>query len=66
MWAFPIIRVIGLLSELGFRFGLTPGAWVFHWACLLFEPGKLACEPIFQTLSVAPPALVYGVRRQGL
>ena len=44
-------------SGLGFRFGLTPGAWVFHWACLLFGPGMWACAPIFQTLSVAPQPL---------
>ena len=44
-------------NGLSFRFGLTSGAWVSHWACLLFRPSKWACAPIFQTLSVAPQPL---------
>ena len=39
-------------NGLGFHFGLTPGAWEFHWAYLLFGPGKWAYAPIFQTLSI--------------
>ena len=39
-------------SRLGFRFGLAPGAWGFHWACLFFGLDEWACAPIFQTLSI--------------
>ena len=44
-------------SELGFRFGLVPGAWVFHWAYFFFGPGEWACAPFFQTPLVAPQPL---------
>ena len=44
-------------SGLGFRFGLAPGAWVFHWACLLFGLSEWVYAPIFQTPSVAPQPL---------
>ena len=52
MWVFQLsmLSVFGA-GKLGFRFGLTPGAWVSHWACLLFGPGKWAYVPIFQSLS---------------
>ena len=45
------------VSGLGFCFGLAPGAWVFHWACLFFGFGEWACAPISQTLSIAPQPL---------
>ena len=58
MWAFPISMLSAFeASGLGFCFGLTPRAWVFHRDCLIFEPGKWACAPIFQTLSVGPQLL---------
>ena len=38
-------------NDLGFRFGLVPGARASNWAYLFFGLGEWACAPIFQTLS---------------
>ena len=52
----------GHASPLGF----SEWACVFHWARLFLGPGEWACEPYFSNPISCPPALVYGVRGQGL
>ena len=54
------------ISGLGSRFGLAPGTWVFHWTGLFLGPDEWACEPYFSNSISCPPALVYGLRGQGL
>ena len=55
MWAFSIIhnRPLGR-ADWAFALGWKPGAWVLHLARFFFGLGEWACEPIFQTPSVAP------------
>ena len=66
-WAFPITPVIILWDKrTGLSFGLALGTWVFHWAGLFLGPGEWAYEPYFSNPISCPPALVYGIRGQGL
>ena len=39
---------------------------VFHWARLFLGPGEWVYEPCFSDPISCPPALVYGIRGQGL
>ena len=52
----------GQASPLGF----SDWACVFRWAGLFLGPDKWACQPYFSNPISCPPALVYGVRGQGL
>ena len=52
----------GQASPLGF----SEWACVFRWAILFLGPGEWAYEPHFSNPISCPPALVYGVRGQGL
>ena len=61
----PLLSSFGI-SGLGSPFGLALGTWVFRWADLFLRPDEWACEPYFSNPINYPPALVYGVRGQGL
>ena len=63
MWAFSIIhnRPLGR-ADWAFALGWKPRACVLHLACFFFRLGEWACEPIFQTPSVAPQPLCMWVR----
>ena len=52
----------GQASPLGF----SEWACLFRWARLFLGPDEWACEPYFSNPINCPPALVYGVRGQGL
>ena len=67
MRAFPIIHVINLCGEwTGLSFWAGTGNLGVYWACLSFGSGERACEPYFSNPISCPPALVYGIRGQGL
>ena len=58
MWAFQIVhdrplRRVDWACVLGWKLGV----WVLHQAHFFFGLGEWVCEPIFQTLSVAPQPL---------
>ena len=54
----PMLSAFGS-SGLGFRFGLVPGAWVFHCAYFFFGPREWACAPFFQTPSADPSSFLF-------
>ena len=52
-------------SGLGFRFGLTPGFGCFNGLAFPLGLASGHARLFFKTPSVAPPALVHGVRGKG-
>ena len=46
--------------------GFSEWACVFHWVLLFLGPGEWTYEPYFSNPISCLPALVYGVRGQGL
>ena len=58
IWTFLFIQDRPLdLASRAFVLGWYRGAWLLRWAHHFFELGEWACEPIFQTPSVAPQPL---------
>ena len=67
VWTFQVIQDHPLgLASWTFALGWYGGVWVFHGAHHSFGLGEWDIGPISLPPLVTPPALVYGLRGQGL